>query len=130
MSFKSKAIVTFLAIVGFDAIASLLSSTLQFDYANVSWVSFIIYVVVGFWGAHRQDVLHGILLGAFAGLVDSTAGLVRLTNDRSISANRHSAVASVGCCDRYHCGYAFGIRARFGWRISVQAGRPNKSADA
>jgi len=38
------------------------------------WLSFLLYVVVGFWGAHRKGFVYGMLLGTFAGLVDSTLG--------------------------------------------------------
>ena len=74
MSFKAKLLVTFLVVVGFDAVASLLSRSLQFDYGNLMWVSFVLYVVIGFWGAYRLGFVYGMLLGTFAGLIDSTAG--------------------------------------------------------
>jgi hypothetical protein len=74
MSFKTKLLLTLLAIVAFDAIASLLSRVFQVDYANFMWLSFLLYVAVGFWGAHRKGFVYGMLLGTFAGLVDSTLG--------------------------------------------------------
>ena len=74
MSFKTKILITLLSIVAFDAIASFLSRAFHVDYSNFMWLSFLLYVVVGFWGAHRQGFVFGMLLGTFAGLVDSTLG--------------------------------------------------------
>jgi len=74
MPFKTKILITVLVIVGFDTVASFLSSVFQFDYTRLMWLSFLIYVVVGYWGAHRQGFVYGMLLGTFAGLVDSTIG--------------------------------------------------------
>jgi len=74
MSFKTKVLITLLVIVGFDAIASLLSRSFQFEYANFVWLSFLIYVALGFWGAFRQGFVYGMLLGAIAGFVDGTFG--------------------------------------------------------
>jgi len=61
-------------VTGFDAVTSLLSRSLQFDYTNFLWVSFVIYVAVGFWGALHQGFVYGTLLGGIAGLSDSTIG--------------------------------------------------------
>ena len=74
MSFKSKALITLLVVVGFDTVASLLSRSLQFEYTNFVWLSFIIYIAIGFWGALHQGFVYGMLLGAIAGFTDSTAG--------------------------------------------------------
>jgi len=74
MSFKIKVLITFLLVIAFDAIASLLSRLLQFDYTNFVWISFLIYVAVGFWGAFRQGFGYGMILGAIAGLTESTIG--------------------------------------------------------
>jgi len=74
MSFKTKILLTLLAIVAFDAIGSFVSRAFQVDYTNFMWLSFLLYVAVGFWGAHRKGFVYGMLLGTFAGLVDSTLG--------------------------------------------------------
>ena len=37
-------------------------------------MSFLIYLVVGYWGAHRRGFTYGMLLGTLAGLADSTVG--------------------------------------------------------
>lgn len=74
MAFTTKILITILAIVGFDAIASVASKVFQFDYTNLVWVSLVIYVAAGYWGAHRRGFIFGLLLGSVAGLADSTIG--------------------------------------------------------
>lgn len=74
MSFKSKILITFVVIVGFDAVASFVSRSFQLDYTNSLWFSFFLYVAAGFWGAHRRGVAYGMLLGTLAGFADSTFG--------------------------------------------------------
>jgi hypothetical protein len=48
MTFKGKILVTIVVIVGFDAVASLASSILQFDYTSLVWVSLVIYLAAGY----------------------------------------------------------------------------------
>src|SRR5882672_1724154 len=74
MTFKKKILITIAVVVGFDVIASLASRLLQFDYTNLVWVSLAIYLAAGYWGALRRGFLFGLLLGALAGLTDSTIG--------------------------------------------------------
>src|SRR6266581_7232186 len=74
MTFKKKILITIAVVVGFDVVASLASRLLQFDYANLILVSLAIYLGAGYWGAHRRGFLFGLLLGALAGLTDSTIG--------------------------------------------------------
>jgi len=74
MRFKTKILITLLAIVAFDAIASFLSRAFHVDYTNFIWLSFLLYIAIGFWGAHRKGFVYGMVLGTFAGLVDSTLG--------------------------------------------------------
>ena len=74
MSFKTKVLITCLVVIGFDVVASLLSRAFQFEYTNFVWLSFLIYVVIGFWGAFRRGFVYGMLLGSIAGFTDSTAG--------------------------------------------------------
>jgi hypothetical protein len=74
MSFKSKILITVVGIVGFDAVSSFVSRSFQLDYRNWMWLSFFLYAVVGFWGAHRRGAAYGMLLGTLAGLADSTFG--------------------------------------------------------
>lgn len=74
MTFKGKILIIILVIVGFDALVSVLSKLFQFDYTNLVWASFLIYLAAGYWGAHRRGFLFGMLLSALAGLADSTIG--------------------------------------------------------
>ena len=73
MSFKAKILLTVLAIVGFDAVASFVSRMTKLEYTRLIWVSFLIYVLVGYWGAYRRGFVYGMVLGGLAGLTDSTA---------------------------------------------------------
>ena len=74
MTFKVKILISVLAIVGFDAVASIASRTLKFEYTRFMWLSFLIYICVGYYGAYRQGFGYGMVLGALAGLSDSTLG--------------------------------------------------------
>jgi hypothetical protein len=74
MAFKSKILITILIVIGFDAVASALSRSFHYDYTRLVWVSFLIYLVVGYWGARNLGITYGVLLGAVAGLADSTIG--------------------------------------------------------
>ena len=74
MSFKTKILFAVLAIVSFDGLASFISRITQFEYTRLMWVSFLIYVLVGYWGAYRRGFVYGMALGAVAGLTDSTLG--------------------------------------------------------
>ena len=62
------------AIVLFDALASLLSRTLQIDYAKLFWFSFLLYLAAGYFGCKYFDFLTGLGGGFVAGLTDSTVG--------------------------------------------------------
>jgi hypothetical protein len=61
-------------IVLFDALASVLSRTLQIDYAKLFWLSFLLYLAPGYFGCKCFDFLTGLGGGFFAGLTDSTVG--------------------------------------------------------
>jgi hypothetical protein len=61
-------------IVLFDALASVLSRTLQIDYAKLFWVSFLLYLAAGYFGRKYFDFLTGLGGGFVAGLTDSTVG--------------------------------------------------------
>jgi len=86
MTFKGKVLVTILMIIGFDVIASLASRFLQFDYTYLVWVSLVIYLTAGYWGAHRRGFLFGLMLGSLAGLADSTIGWWVSTSIRPFSS--------------------------------------------
>src|ERR1700730_1963193 len=74
MTFKKKILVIIAVVVGFDVVASAASRLLQFDYTNLILVSLAIYLAAGYWGAHKQGFLFGLLLGALAGVTDATIG--------------------------------------------------------
>lgn len=74
MSYTTKVLITGLVVVTFDVIASLVSRTFQIEYGYFILVSLILYVLIGFWGAWRRSFVYGMLLGAIAGLSDSTLG--------------------------------------------------------
>ena len=62
------------AVILFDALASLASRSLSFNYANLVWVSLCLYLASGYFGCKYHDFLSGILAGSIAGLSDSTIG--------------------------------------------------------
>src|SRR5262249_3997889 len=72
MAFKTKIWLTILIVTGFETFASILSKSFQFDYARLRWVLLAIYLVAGYWGAHRRGFIHGMVLGSLAGVADST----------------------------------------------------------
>jgi hypothetical protein len=74
MAFKNKLLFAALLVVGFDAVASLFSRSSHFEYTRFVWVSFLIYVLVGYWGAYRTGFVYGMLLGMFAGFIEATIG--------------------------------------------------------
>jgi hypothetical protein len=74
MSFKNKLLIAALLVVGFDTVASLFSRSFQFEYTRFMWISFLIYFLVGYWGAYRKGFVYGMLLGTFAGFVEATIG--------------------------------------------------------
>ena len=63
-----------LVIVLFDGAGSVGSRVLQFDYTNLMWVSWGIYIAVGFLGCKRFDLMSGVGAGLITGLADSTVG--------------------------------------------------------
>src|SRR6266480_4736306 len=63
-------------IVLFDALASVLSRTLQIDYIKLFWVSFLLYLAAGYLGCKYFDFLTGLGGGFIAGLTDSTLGWI------------------------------------------------------
>jgi hypothetical protein len=96
MTFKGKILVAILVVVGFDAVASLLSRLFQFDYTNLVWLSLLIYVAAGYWGAHRRGFFFGLLLGLLAGFIDSTIGWLISTLIRPWGTELPSVSVSLG----------------------------------
>jgi len=74
MTFKSKILIVALVTAGFDVVMSTLSRYFQFEYTRLASASFLIYLAAGYWGAYHRGFAYGSLLGALAGLVDSTIG--------------------------------------------------------
>ena len=74
MSYTIKVLITGLVVVTFDVIASLVSRTFQIEYVYFVLISLILYILIGFWGAFHRSFVYGMLLGAIAGLADSTLG--------------------------------------------------------
>jgi hypothetical protein len=63
-----------LAVVAFDAIASVASLKLGFAYTTAAWGSYVIYVAVGFIAARWGGISAALKAGAVVGLVDASAG--------------------------------------------------------
>jgi len=62
-------------VIGFDAIASLLSEPLGFRYQHVFWVSLALYTAVGFVAGRQLGSLRGAArTSAAVGLADATLG--------------------------------------------------------
>lgn len=61
-------------VVAFDAIASLGSRVLQFQYTSASSGSYIIYATMGFFAWRAGGFGFTAQMGAILGLVDATAG--------------------------------------------------------
>jgi hypothetical protein len=55
-----------LAILGFDALASVISRMFLFEYTKFVVGSLLIYVAAGFFGAFRRGFVYGVLLGGIA----------------------------------------------------------------
>ena len=63
-----------IAVLAFDAIASVASQRLGFEYGSAAVGSGIIYTAIGFLAAGRGGVQAAALAGATMGLVDATLG--------------------------------------------------------
>jgi hypothetical protein len=62
------------AVVGFDALASILSMSLGFQYSSASIGSFLIYAAGGFFAARARSRWYSIGVGIALGLTDATIG--------------------------------------------------------
>jgi hypothetical protein len=61
-------------IILFDIAASFASRAAQFNYTNLAWVSWGLYVACGYFGCKYRGFLGGVVAGLVAGLSDSTVG--------------------------------------------------------
>lgn len=67
-------IIGIIAILILDVIGSLASKTFNFNYANLTFLSLLVYGLVGFKATQIQNLKTAALLGGIIGLVDATAG--------------------------------------------------------
>jgi hypothetical protein len=74
MSLSHKLLITIIAVAGFYAVASILSTNFRYEYSRLIWTSFIIYLAAGYFGGRRSGIKCGMLLGSMAGFIDSTIG--------------------------------------------------------
>jgi uncharacterized membrane protein len=65
----------FAFIALFDILGSIASKQLNFNYSNLSFISFIIYTTTAFFIAGRSDKKSAIISGGLLGLFDVTVGL-------------------------------------------------------
>jgi hypothetical protein len=61
-------------IILFDVVASFASRSLRFNYGNLVWASWFLYLVSGYVGCMYYDFRAGVVAGLIAGLSDSTVG--------------------------------------------------------
>jgi hypothetical protein len=74
MAFSRKILITTFAVVGFYAVAAVLSRSFRYEYSSFIWTSFLIYLAAGYLGGRRRGIKCGMLLGSLAGFIDSTIG--------------------------------------------------------
>ena len=75
MKSKAKLFLTVACVVILsDALASVASRSLSFNYTNLVWVSLCLYLGSGYIGCKYHDFPTGVLAGTVAGLSDSTIG--------------------------------------------------------
>ena len=68
-------VIGFIIIALFDAIGSVLSKTLNFNYAWLLFGSIIIYGLIGIYASKYGNTIIGVLSSLLAGIFDSTVGL-------------------------------------------------------
>lgn len=66
--------IAFLTILFVDALGSLASRQLNFNYAYIEPISFFVYCALGFTVTKRANLLIGTLLTGMLGFFDATAG--------------------------------------------------------
>ena len=104
-------IIGFLIVIAFDAIGSILSKKLKFNYAVLTFGSITIYGVIGLISYQCSNTMIGIVSSAVVGLFDSIVGLIvsnklnayvpGLDNDTKISLSTSLFVAALAA----FCGY-------------------------
>jgi hypothetical protein len=68
-------LIGFIIIVLFDAIGSILSRTLNFNYAWLLFGSIVIYGLIGIYAFKYGNTIIGVISSLLAGIFDSTIGL-------------------------------------------------------
>jgi hypothetical protein len=63
-----------LAVVTFDAVASLASQSMGWNYSRAAPISFVIYATIGFIVARSTTLGFAILAGSAVGAVDASIG--------------------------------------------------------
>ena len=63
-----------LAVVAFDAIASLASLAIGFNYEYSAFGSLLLYCVFGYWASSVRTILFASIVGALMGLTDASLG--------------------------------------------------------
>ena len=62
------------AVVVFDAIASLASLAIGFNYEYSAFGSLLLYCVFGYWASSVRTILFASIVGALMGLTDASLG--------------------------------------------------------
>jgi hypothetical protein len=62
------------AVLALDAIGSLASRAMGFDYAMLTPISFLFYAAIGAYVGVREPVSRAAIVGAAVGLIDATVG--------------------------------------------------------
>ena len=61
-------------VILFDVAASFASRSLRFNYGNLIWAFWCLYLASGYFGCKYHDFRTGVMAGLIAGLSDSTIG--------------------------------------------------------
>ena len=68
------ALLGMIAVVVFDAIASLASLAIGFNYEYSAFGSMVLYCAFGYWASRVRTILFALIVGALMGLVDASLG--------------------------------------------------------
>ncbi len=67
-------LICIIAVLSFDAIGSVLSRKMNFNYAWLTPISLILYIATGFYGTLLINQMAGITMTGLLGLVDTILG--------------------------------------------------------
>ena len=68
------ALLGMIAVVVFDAIASLASLAIGFNYEYSAFGSMVLYCAFGYWASRVRTILFALIVGALMGLGDASLG--------------------------------------------------------